>query len=232
MSRGPASKLAVLRAASRVAALLVLASSCSESEHPLRRVQRGEAKVTGHGMLVIAIDGLRSASPRGVSPGALHARRSPGTPVYRSTETRHTHTVNGPRGPNLPPWNAASGGSFRRSRNRRMLSGSVIIAIMCRRLRHRGGARGTDRRVRSAICTTSVALPRLPTRPARCQMLAWLAEYPTSTATSSAPISMLSSSAFVDATTLTVPSSRPAPLIDLGRTTPSCRRLQSPCATR
>lgn len=59
MSRAPASRPAVHRAVRQVAALLLLVSSCGESEHPLRRVARGEAKVTGRGMLVIAIDGLR-----------------------------------------------------------------------------------------------------------------------------------------------------------------------------
>jgi len=38
---------------------LFLGFACADAEHPLRKVQRGEAEVTGRGMLVIAIDGLR-----------------------------------------------------------------------------------------------------------------------------------------------------------------------------
>jgi hypothetical protein len=59
MSRGPNPCSARIRAACCVAALLALLTSCGESEHPLRRVARGEAQVSGRGMLVIAIDGLR-----------------------------------------------------------------------------------------------------------------------------------------------------------------------------
>ncbi|MEZ6017963.1 MAG: sulfatase-like hydrolase/transferase [Planctomycetota bacterium] len=43
----------------RCALVTVAAVSCGPAEHPLRRVERGEAQVTGRGMLVIAIDGLR-----------------------------------------------------------------------------------------------------------------------------------------------------------------------------
>jgi arylsulfatase A-like enzyme len=51
------------RAVARRGVATVLAAlfvgACGRGEHPLRRVERGEAKVTGRGVLVITLDGLR-----------------------------------------------------------------------------------------------------------------------------------------------------------------------------
>ena len=59
--------------------------------------------------------------------------------------------------------------------------------------------------------TKKVALVdlRRPARPACCQVLATLPGYPQSTQASNCPMSMPSSSAFVETTALTVPSRRP-----------------------
>ncbi|MEO0660071.1 MAG: glycosyltransferase [Planctomycetota bacterium] len=63
MPRLAAASPADARRPSPLSALLLslaaLAAGCGESEHPLRAVERGEAEVTGQGVLVVVVDGLR-----------------------------------------------------------------------------------------------------------------------------------------------------------------------------